>query len=229
MKKTSEKINSFKREVILKRTALCVIGTIFIGLGVTIFLKSQLGSDPTSIFVDGLHAFLRISYGNASLVSNIITLAIALIVARKYIYVGTVIGALLTGPVMNFFETYIDMVFSTDPSFAIRLIMIALGHIIVCYGIAFNLAAKFGFSPPDCIITAICDKTGWQYRYFKIAFDATFTIIGVVLGGIIGIGTVLSVLTGGPVISEIKKLLDKHLLTRMGLTDDSSEMAKVSG
>ena len=161
MKKTSEKINSFKQEVVLKRTVLCVIGTILIGLGVTIFLKSQLGSDPTSIWVDGLHAFFSISYGNASLVNNIITLGIALIVARKYIYVGTVIGALLTGPVMNFFDPYIDMVFSTNPSFIIRLFMIVLGHIIVCNGIAFNLAAKFGFSPPDCIITAICDKTGW--------------------------------------------------------------------
>ncbi|MDD4570383.1 MAG: hypothetical protein PHE70_09695 [Tepidanaerobacteraceae bacterium] len=218
-----------KREVLLKKTILCFTGTLLIGLGVTMFLKSGLGSDPISVFVEGLHILIKTSIGNASLISNIIILSIALIIGRRYIFIGTVIGAIFTGLAINFFEPYLVKIFSVDSFYSIRLIMIVIGHFIVCLGIALNLSAEFGFSPADCIITAISDKTGWQYRYLKIATDASFTICGFILGGVIGIGTILSVATGGPLISEIKKLLEKTLLKWIGLKKPTVDTVEVAG
>ena len=68
-----------------------------IGIGVALILTAGMGSDTVTVFQDGLHQQLRISYGQASRLYNLILILTAFIAARKYFGAGTVISALITG------------------------------------------------------------------------------------------------------------------------------------
>ena len=87
------------------QTVLAIASAILLtGLGVALFVHANLGSDTITVFIDGLHRILNVSYGTASRIYNIIMLIIALIVSFKNIGWATIIYALTVGFAMDFFE-----------------------------------------------------------------------------------------------------------------------------
>lgn len=60
--------------------------------------------------------------------------------------------------------------------------------------------SDIGVAPNDIVPFIIKDKLNFQYRWVRIAFDATFLVVGFILGGKVGIGTIISMLVIGPFI-----------------------------
>ena len=85
------------------QTVLAIATAVLLtGLGVALFVHANLGSDTITVFVDGLHRTLNVSYGTASRIYNVIMLIIALIVSFKNIGWATIIYALTVGFAMDF-------------------------------------------------------------------------------------------------------------------------------
>lgn len=206
-------------DIIIKKTVLVTIATFLVVVGVALFLQSELGSDPISLWIDGIRHALNISIGNASLLNNVILLTIALVFARKHIHVGTVTGALLTGPMLNVVEPYVIRVFTENPALGTRIGMILIGQVILCIGIALNLATKFGFGTTDSIIVTICEKKRWKYKNLKLTVDAGYTVLGILLGGVFGVGSILGAVTGGPLIAFFLKGIDRTVIKGLRLNE----------
>ena len=81
----------------IKKIVLSVLGGALIGIGAGTILYAGIGGDTITVFQDGLHALLNISYGQASRIYNVVFVVLALIFARKYSGAGTVISALVIG------------------------------------------------------------------------------------------------------------------------------------
>lgn len=197
--------------VLIQKTILNTFATMLVAVGICFFLQSRLGSDPITVWVDGLRHTLNISMGNASLLNNVVMLILAIVFARKYIYIGTVIGALATGPLMNFFAPLVTNIFGADPNLVNRTIMMVIGQIIVCCGVALTLSVKFGFGATDSVLVTLCRHFKLKYRNVKILSDVVYTGLGILLGGVFGIGSIVGVLTGGPLIT----FFEKHLWDRV--------------
>ncbi len=200
-------------EILVKKTILISLSTLLIALGITLFLESSLGSDPITIWVDGLRHSLGLTMGSASLLNNGVMLLLAGIFARKFIHLGTVIGALGIGPLMDWFAPFVEALAGNAPSLGIRIVMILIGQLTICFGVALNLSVKFGFGTTDALLVRLCERFRLKYRNLKLLADLSYALAGILLGGVFGIGSVLAVLTGGPIISWFMETGARRLVT----------------
>ena len=160
------------------QTVLAIASAILLtGLGVALFVHANLGSDTITVFIDGLHRILNVSYGTASRIYNAIMLIIALIVSFKNIGWATIIYALTVGFAMDFFE-----------------VLLAPLNIV-------------NMNQVDAIAYAIVNKTNIPFKWIRTGADVVLLVIGWLLGGVIGIGSVIAMSTTGILIDFFLKIL----------------------
>lgn len=211
-----------------KKFLLCTAGLIVMALGVVFFLRSGLGVDPISVWEDGLSKALGIRFGTAALSTTAIIMTISLFVARKNIGIGTIYSAVGFGPTMNILEALLADVLPADAVYAmpVRILMLGLGMLGLCAGIAFLVAARFGYNVTDILLFQIAENTRFQYRWIKVITDCLFVLAGFLLGGAVGVGTIVSALGTGPLVTFFVRLYNRTLLKAMGLADERNELRK---
>lgn len=184
---------------------ILLIGMILMAFGGSFFITSQMGSDALMVFNQGLAHFLNIEVGYALIISNCIAFFVIVFINRKTIGLGTIVIALLLGPMINFIININILV--TPNNVFLKLMMTLLGNLIGGLGIAMYLYADVGLSPFEAIIITIEKKTKWRFAFLKIINDAIFFLIGFLLGGKFGIGSIITVIIFGPIIAFFLKIL----------------------
>lgn len=200
------------KEIILIKSILTIISTVLIAIGICLFLESSLGSDPITLWIDGLRRSLNMTMGNASLLNNLVTLALAVLFARKFIHLGTVINAVGIGLLMNLFSPWILQIVGDDPTLVMRVAIMLLGQLILTFGVALNLSTRFGFGTTDALLVRLAERFRLKYRNLKTLADLTYTVAGILLGGVFGVGSLVAVLSGGPLIAYFMKHGASHLV-----------------
>ncbi|MDF9824288.1 putative membrane protein YczE [Breznakia sp. PF5-3] len=177
------------------------------GLGVALFVGVNLGSDTITVLVDGIHQTFDMSYGAASRVYNIIMLMIALAVARKSIGWTTVVYALSVGFSMDFFNEVLSIFAMNDFSLIAKVLCIILGQL--CFGMAYALLIIFrkGMNQADAISYYIADKIHTKYVYVRTTMDIMMIVVGYLLGGIVGIGSIIAMCTTGIFVNMFLKIM----------------------
>ena len=207
-----------------KKLPIFIFAPLLSALGISLCLKAALGLDPISLFIEGLSKVLGMAYSNASLLYNGSFILLACILAWKNIYIGTVLSGMLMGPFLKVYEHVLAFI---DPASLVlwqRFLFFAVGQVIMCLGISVNVSLRFGLGSSDAIIFKICSVTGWHYKDLKMTFDATYLTVGFLMGGVLGVGTVLSMLTTGPIVEVGVKFLNRTLLKKLGLQNPLNEM-----
>lgn len=192
------------------------IGLIICGLGVGIFLFSKLGVDPASVFQTGLSNVLNISYGTASALSNIIILIIVFIIDKSYINISSFLAIFLIGYTADFMSNLLKTFIISEPSLVVRIFMILIGCIIIAIGIATYIRANLGVGAIDMVSEVISDKLKIQYRVVRVTTDVLFVVVGYILGGVAGVGTLFAAFLVGPIVQFVRpyvyKITDKVLI-----------------
>ena len=188
----------------IKKFLLASLGGAIIGVGVGIILYANIGSDTVTVFQDGLHVFLNVSYGQASRIYNFSLIVLVLIFARKYFGIGTLISAIIVGYLIDI--TY-DLMALTgiNTSFYIALIIFLVGMVIYTLGLALLIRCELGMNCLDSLLYKLIDLTHFQYSYIRIFVDILLTLVGYLLGGVFGIGTIISVVITGPLVEFFSK------------------------
>ncbi|MFZ2256650.1 MAG: DUF6198 family protein [Clostridiaceae bacterium] len=212
-----------KSYVIISKTILIILSCVLLAIGVSLFLQSAMGSDPISVLIDGFRRTFHLSFGTVQLIYNLILLFLAVLFSRKYIMIGTVASAMITGPLMNFFDPIILALVGAQPDLQSRIIMITTGQVILCFGVALNLATKFGFGALDALAVTFCEKFKLKYRNMKILLDLGHVIGGVLLGGVFGIGSILGVVAGGPFIAFFINWINGTIIRWLKLNEFAQE------
>lgn len=214
--------------VILKKSLLCYIGMVITAFGVVFYLRAGLGVDPLSVWANGLSKVFGTTFGTAVFYNGLVILTLAILFARKNIWIGTVFNVLLGGPTINMVESALMSVLPQggDYSLPIRILLLAGGIIVLCSGLSFVVSARFGFNANDALLFKIADKTRIQYRWIKVTTDWMFVVGGFFLGGSVGVGTVLGAFLFGPLITEIVKIYNKTFLKALGLWDERNEFRR---
>ena len=114
---------------------------------------------------------------------------LACIIAWRNVYIGTVLGGMLMGPFLKLYEFLFAGIDPMVLTMWQRALFFILGQTIMCVGISVTVSLRFGLGSTDAIIFRIIDWTGWHYKYLKMAFDATYLILGFVMGGVLVPGT----------------------------------------
>lgn len=192
-----------------KNKIIKLLGAIlFCGLGVTLFIKINMGSDTLTVFQEGLSKLFHISLGNAATLYNIITLIIAFFISRKLIGWTTFIYAIAVGNSINFFSLLFTNVNIISFSFEIKLLIIAVAQLCIVTALALLILCQNGMNQLDAIIYYIESKTKLSYKMIRTIFDITFIFTGWMMGGEVGIGSIIAMGTTGYGVDKIVNIIN---------------------
>ncbi|WP_298843343.1 YczE/YyaS/YitT family protein [Clostridium sp.] len=214
-----------KKLDLIKRLILFFVGMSIIQLGVALFLKTNIGSDPFTLFTQGLAFLLHKTPGNANMVILFVLFCIILLVDRTRIKIGTIICVVGVGPIIDLGVKAVSFFPIASLNIGLKMLLVVFGCVLIAIGFSILSASNVGVAPNDIIPFIIKDKTNFQYRWIRMALDISFLIIGFVLGGVFGIGTIISALLTGPCIQFFLPYGVKfvNVIVANGVEDDEKE------
>ncbi len=210
----------------LSRVIILMIGLTIAHLGVTLFLLTELGSDPFNVLIQGLFRTLSSLTGWAFLTHGRVHIAVSLLIIlallltdRSYIKIGTLLCMVCGGPIIDFFTLLLTPLFADISALPVRIIILAFGCVILAYGMTIVIKSDAGTGPNDLVAIVISDKLHRKFSIVRVAVDVCFVAAGWLLGGTFGLGTVICAALVGPVAGIflprnekiIKKLLNRAL------------------
>ena len=185
-----------------KRVILLLIGLTIAHLGVTLFLLADLGSDPFNVLIQGLFRFLPwpgfITHGYAHMGVSFLIILVLLVVDRSYIRIGTLLCMFLGGPIIDVFTILLGGLINAQSAMALRLVALVAGCVILAFGMTIVIQSKAGTGPNDLVAVVISDKTRWKFGVVRICVDVCFALAGFLLGGTVGLGTIICAFLVGP-------------------------------
>lgn len=197
----------------IKRIVLLLMGLTIAHLGVTLFLLADLGSDPFNVLIQGLYRFLPwpgfMTHGYVHMgVSFLIILAL-LVVDRSYIRIGTLLCMVLGGPIIDVFTIALGGLIHSESPMALRLVALVAGCVILAFGMTIVIQSKAGTGPNDLVAVVISDKTRWKFGPVRICVDVCFALVGFLLGGTVGLGTIICAFLVGPAAQMFMPVSEK--------------------
>lgn len=196
MKKLSETI---------KKLLLFLLGMSIIQFGVALFLRMNIGSDPFTVFTQGLantlnNLGMNVTTGTANRIILVVLFSIILLLNKNHIKIGTIICVIGVGPIIDLGIRVVSVLPVESYSYLLKMFLIALGCFIIAIGFSILSATKVGVAPNDIIPFIIKERINCEYRWIRICMDAFLLIGGFMLGGTVGVGTIIAMATTGPFI-----------------------------
>ena len=188
------------------RVVVLLVGLTIAHLGVTLFLLSDLGADPFNVLVQGLFRTLAsltdwavLSHGRVHVAVSLLIILILLIADRSYVKIGTVLCMLFGGPIIDSFSARLAFLPVYADTLPLRILMLALGCVILAFGMTIVIRSDAGTGPNDLVALVISEKAGKRFGLVRVLVDASFVLLGFLLGGVVGLGTLICMLLVGPV------------------------------
>ena len=177
---------------------VCLISTFLSQFGVACYYGCGLGTDPISVFVDGLHGRLGLSYGQISTICYVILGVLLFIFERKHLGINTIINIVIGGQLLDWCVALVADTFPIDEiGFVTKLLILLAALVITGIGYGMSIACDLGVGTFQFVPLFLCDYLHIELKYAQIISDATFFIIGWLLGGVVGVGTIVSVFLTG--------------------------------
>ena len=193
----------------IKKGFLIILAGLCIGVGVGVILYANVGGDTITVFQDGMHNVLSISYGQASLLYNAVLIVLALIFSKNNFGAGTIVTALITGLMIDISNNLLVSL-NLELDFIMKLMVFFIGLSIYTFGLALLIKCKLGMNALDSLIYRLVDMIHIEYKWIRIVADLILTILGFIMGGVVGIGTLVSILCTGMMIDLFTKIGGKQ-------------------
>jgi uncharacterized membrane protein YczE len=175
-----------------RRVPRLVLAFAVLGAAVGLMVRADLGLAPWDVLHQGVSERIGLPIGVVGILVGVAVLLVW-IPLRERPGLGTVLNVVLIG-------TFVDLTLLVLPDHAplsVRWVELAAGVFLFGPGVAAYLACDLGAGPRDGIMTALVDR-GWSLRGVRTAMEAAVLVAGFLLGGTVGLGTVLFAVTVGP-------------------------------
>lgn len=192
---------------------LSIIGLFILGVGVSFTIQSNLGTDPASTLELGVSKILNICYGACAAIYNIILLTIIFFIDKKYINISSILAIFIIGYTAEIFNFFLSFLNIQSMPYFVRILFCILGCFIISIGVTIYIFSDLGVGATDCIAEIISDKTKLSYRTIRIISDLLLVLSGFLIGGPVGLGTIIIAFFTGFFISLSRKILYNLLKT----------------
>ena len=201
------------------RLVILFIGLTIAHLGVTLFLLADLGADPFNVLIQGLrqqieNAGWNLTHGTVHMAVSFLIILILLIVDRHYVKAGTLICMFCGGPIIDFFSWLLKSLNIGGAGLPVKNPVLVLGCVILAFGMTIVIRSEAGTGPNDLVAVVISEKSGIRFGITRVATDALFVLAGFLLGGKVGIGTVICAFLVG-VVADFFMPLSNSLVQRI--------------
>jgi uncharacterized membrane protein YczE len=172
-----------------------IAGLLLYGFTMALMVQSGLGLDPWDVFHEGLTHHVPLTFGQVVIVVGAIVLLIWIPLKQRP-GVGTVLNVILIGLAA---DAGIALIAVPDAMWA-RAALLTLGVVGNALAGALYIGARLGTGPRDGLWVALVRRTGLSIRLVRTSIELMALATGFLLGGTVGIGTVLYALAIGPLV-----------------------------
>jgi uncharacterized membrane protein YczE len=168
------------------RALILFFGLFIFGIGDSLLIQSQIGNAPWSVLAQGLSQRLEITLGwSTFLISSFVLLL--WIPLRERPGLGTLSNIVVIAAAIQIGVTF----FPQSNSFVIAVFYCLIGIALVGIGSAFYITCGLGSGPRDGLMTAIHTRSGIRIGRVRLGIEALVLVLGAILGGTVGLGTLL--------------------------------------
>lgn len=179
----------------LRRLVQLYVGLSLYGVSTAMFVRASLGADPWNVFHLGVGKVVSLDIGTVMILTGVVVL-LFWIPLRQRPGLGTVSNVMVLGLVADATLS----VLGTPDSLWLKALLLAAAVLLNALATGMYIGAGFGAGPRDGLMTGIHARTGWPVRVIRTTIEVTVLIIGFLLGGSVGIGTLVYALAIGPLI-----------------------------
>lgn len=173
-----------------------MLGNWLYGTGEAILIKADIGQSPGTVLAQGIQNLTGDTIGWTSFYISIGVMFLWIPLKNK-VGIGTVLNII-------FVSVAIDVmmpVFPSPDSYAVSVVMVIIGILVIGLGSAFYIPSNLGPGPRDGLMTGLHYRTGIPIGRVRFVIEAVFLLAGWLLGGSVGLGTVLVTVLVGEVVA----------------------------
>ena len=177
-----------------RRLVQLFAGLLLYGFSIALMVRAHLGLAPWDVLHSGLTEHVPIDIGQALVIVSFVVM-LGWIPLREMPGIGTVSNALVIGLSTDAFLA----VLPTMHAMALRVFLLVAAVGLQGLATAAYIGAQLGRGPRDGLMTGLARRTGRSLRLVRTAMEVTVVVIGLLLGGVAGLGTILYAVSIGPV------------------------------
>ncbi|GAA3274130.1 YitT family protein [Paenarthrobacter aurescens] len=181
-----------------RRITQLLIGLAMYGISLAMFIRAGLGLDPWDVFHQGVSEKTGLSIGVVVIAVSFLVLLLW-IPLRQMPGIGTIANAVLVG-------LFADLGLFLIPEFSHlggQIAMLAGAVILNGIASACYIGARLGPGARDGLMTGLVRRTGWSVRLVRTGIEVVVLAVGFLLGGSVGVGTVVYALAIGPIVQVL--------------------------
>lgn len=176
-----------------RRLTQLVVGLVLYGASLALMVRGTLGLAPWDVLHTGLLRFVPITLGQMVVAASFVVLLLW-IPLREKPGVGTLANAVIVGLAA---DATLALLAAPD-SLVLRVVLLVAGVVLNGLATALYIGSQLGRGPRDGLMTGLARRTGLSLRLVRTGLEASVVVLGVLLGGVIGLGTLLYALSIGP-------------------------------
>jgi len=175
-------------------------GFVCYGIAISLTVKAELGLGSWDVFHKGLSLYTPLSFGQAGQVTGLVIILLSLFMGIRPGF-GTVAN-------MFFIGLWVDVIGNAQliPAAApiggllAQLTWIVISILFMGLGSGLYIKADFGAGPRDSFMLALVKRTGWRVALCRAIMEVTICIVGWLMGGTVGIATIIIAFAIGPAV-----------------------------
>ncbi len=182
---------------ILSNMLLAFVSLVINGLGVYLTIHANIGAGPWDVLGIGVSKTFGILYGTASIIISLLILGLDILM-REPIGVAMIIDAFTVGKAVDFFN-WLNII-PTPKTLVGSIVMMLCGLVIMGYTQYLYMAASLGCGPRDTLLVGLKRRLPIPIGAVSIALLSAATFTGWLLGGPVGVGTLICAFLCGPIM-----------------------------
>ncbi len=193
------------------RMIMMLCGILMMGAGLSILREINLGTDPCSCFTQGVTKFVPLSFGTCQLLCHLVTFVFVIRYDLSMIGFGTIANMCFLGYISDFFRWIWTLLFPAGifEETLVRFGLLLPALAVFLLGAAAYMCTELGSSPYDALPFIISNHVKkLPFKAIRMIWDISFMTAGFILGGDVGLVTVLVAFFLGPIISWMQKKME---------------------
>ncbi|GAB3938883.1 membrane protein [Micromonospora vulcania] len=178
----------------LRRIAQLLIGLALYGFSLSVLIRAALGANPWSVLYEGLQHRTSLSFGTITAALGVLALLLWIPLRQRPTF-----GTLANIVVLAYAADLGLQLIPEHLGLPARVGLLVGGVLLNGLSVAVYVGARFGPGPRDGLVTGTATRTGRSIRLVRTTIELTVLTAGWLLGGRLGVGTVLYALAVGPI------------------------------
>ena len=196
------------------RCLFFIAGIIVLSLGIALTIKGQtIGVGSWDVLHIGLYKNLGLTIGSWSIIIGLLILAIDSILTKSLPKIGTYLDMFLPGIFIDIFLYLLPHAHNLLE----QTLSFVVGIVLLGIGCGMYMVANLGVGPRDTLMLLLVRRLGWSVNRARTTMEVSVAVVGFLLGGPVGVGTVIMAFGLGPVVQWALKWNEKLFYRAAGV------------